>query len=419
MRKLLFLFLAGALAAADFPVVAPAGEGLSATALARATGAIEADIAAGRISGALGLVARRGRVVYQEVRGDADREAHTPMREDTIFRIYSMSKPITSVGLMMLFEEGKFRLTDPLSRYMPEFKNPVVFADAANAPGDPQRARREPARREITIQDLLRHTAGFTYGFFGGTSADKLYLEEKVLDNAGTLEDMARKLGRIPLLHHPGERWHYSVAVDVQGRLIEVLSGEPFDRYLQRRIFEPLGMTDTGFYVPQEDMGRFAQLYAPVAGGGLKIDVAPAASSARYKAPGTFFSGGGGLVSTARDYLRFCQMLLNGGELDGERILSPTTVKLMTRDHTTLVDPSRARNTGYGFGLGFAVHVDPAASGSASSVGEYNWGGAAGTRFWIDPEQQLIGIYMVQIMPHGGLRYGEMFKQRVYGALAD
>jgi CubicO group peptidase (beta-lactamase class C family) len=257
-----------------------------------------------------------------------------------------------------------------------------------------------------------------SYGYFGGTSVDKLYLDEKVLDNAGTLTDMAGKLGRLPLLYHPGEKWHYSVAVDVQGRLIEVLSGEPLDRYLKRRIFDPLDMSDTGFHVPQEDMGRFAQLYAPMEDR-EKLKVAPAASSARFESPGTFFSGGGGLVSTARDYLRFCQMLLNGGELDGARILSPATIKLMTRDHTTLVDPTRARNTGYGFGLGFAVHVDPAASGSASSVGEFNWGGAAGTKFWIDPEQDLIGIYMVQIMPHTGLRYGDLFKQRVYAALTE
>jgi CubicO group peptidase (beta-lactamase class C family) len=419
MRKLLLILFAGCLAAADLPVVQPGGVGFSADRLSRATQAIEADVAVGRIPGALGLVARRGRIVYQEVRGDADREAHTPMREDTIFRIYSMSKPITTVGLMMLFEEGKFRLTDPVSRYLPELKNPQVLIESAGYPGDPERARREPAKREITIQDLMRHTAGLTYGYFGGTSVDKMYVEEKVLDNSGTLADMVTKLGRLPLLYQPGEKWRYSVAVDVQGRLIEVLSGERFDRYLQRRIFDPLGMADTGFDVPKESLGRFAQMYAPLPGDREKLKPAPAASSERYKAPGTFFSGGGGLVSTAHDYLRFCQMALNGGELDGVRILSRTTVNLMTRDHATLVDPSRVENTGYGFGLGFAVHVDPAASGSASSVGELNWGGAAGTKFWIDPKEGLIGIYMVQILPHAGLRYGEMFKQLVYQAIAD
>jgi CubicO group peptidase (beta-lactamase class C family) len=188
---------------------------------------------------------------------------------------------------------------------------------------------------------------------------------------------------------------------------------------LQTRIFQPLGMSDTGFYVPKEQLGRFAQMYAPLADNREKIQIAPAESSARYMAPGTFYSGGGGLVSTAHDYLRFAQMLLNGGELDGKRILSRTTVNLMTRDHTTLVDPERARSLGYGFGLGFAVHVDPAASGSASSIGEYNWGGAAGTKFWIDPDEELIGIYMVQILPHTGLRYGDMFKQLVYQSIAD
>jgi CubicO group peptidase (beta-lactamase class C family) len=419
MRTLVFVLFAGSLAAADISVVAPGRVGLSADALVRATRAIEEDVAVGRIPGALGLVARRGRIVYQEVRGEADREAGKPMREDTIFRIYSMSKPITTAALMMLFEEGKFRITDPASKYLPELKEPVVLVESGGFPGDPKRARRVPARREITIQDLMRHTAGLTYGYFGGTSVDKMYLEESVLDYDGNLEDMTRRLGRLPLLYHPGEKWHYSVAVDVQGRLVEVLSGERFDRFLQERIFEPLGMTDTGFQVPVEKAERLAQMYAPMAGDREKLRPAPAASADRFKKPATLFSGGGGLVSTAGDYLRFCQMVLNGGELDGKRLLSRTTVNLMKRDHTSHVDPSRAENTGYGFGLGFAVHVDPAASGSASSLGEINWGGAAGTRFWIDPQEELIGLYMVQILPHNGLRYGEMFKQIVYRSIAD
>ena len=416
---LFFLLLAGSLGAADIPVVAPAGAGVSADSLQRVTRAIEDDVAAGRIPGALGLVARRGRIVYQEVRGEADREAGKPMREDTIFRIYSMSKPITSVALMMLFEEGKFRLTDPAARYLPELEDMEVLVESPGFPGDPKRARREPAKRAITIQDLMRHTAGMTYGYFGGTAVDKMYVEEEVLSIAGTLEDMMGKLGRIPLLHHPGEKWHYSVSVDVQGRLVETLSGERLDRFLRRRIFDRLDMPDTGFHVPQEQLGRFAQMYAPMPRNRQKLKVAPAESSKRFMAPGTFYSGGGGLVSTARDYLRFCQMVLNGGELDGERLLSRTTVNLMTRDHTSIVDPTRVERTGYGFGLGFAVHVDPAASGSAASVGEYNWGGAAGTKFWIDPQEELIGIYMVQILPHSGLRYGEMFKQLVYQSIAD
>ena len=419
MRGLFLLLVAGSLSAADIPVVAPDRAGHSPEALSRVTAAIESDVAAGRIPGALGLVARRGRIVYQEVRGDADREAGKPMREDTIFRIYSMSKPITSVALMMLFEEGKFRLTDPVARYLPELAKPEVLVESSGFPGNPARARREAAKRAITIQDIMRHTAGFSYGYFGGTAVDKLYLEEKVLDNTGTLDDMVAKLGRLPLLYHPGEKWHYSVAVDVQGALVEALSGERFDRFLQKRIFDRLDMPDTGFDVPQDQLGRFAQMYAPLPKNKQKLKVAPAASSERFLAPGTFYSGGGGLVSTARDYLRFCQMVLNGGRLDGQRLLSRTTVNLMTKDHTSLVDPTRVERSGYGFGLGFAVHVDPAASGSAASIGEYNWGGAAGTKFWIDPNEELIGIYMVQILPHSGLRYGEMFKQLVYQSVAD
>ncbi len=405
--------------AGNFSAVDPEDLGLSSERLARATRAMEEDVAAGRIAGAIGLVARRGKIAYFEVRGNADRERHRPMAKDTIFRIYSMSKPITSAALMMLHEEGKFMLTDPVSRYLPEFKGMEVAEDSSRSPGDPDRARRVEAKREITVQDLMRHTAGLTYGFFGGTSVDKMYQDVTVLDNKGTLADMTRKLGELPLLFHPGEKWHYSVAVDVQGRLIEVLSGKRFDRFLEERIFQPLGMADTGFHVPKEEHHRFAQLYAPMEESKEKLQVAKTRVSERYMGPGTFFSGGGGLVSTTSDYLRFARMMLNGGELDGVRLLGRKTVELMTADHTEGIDMSWTLRRGWGFGLGVAVHTDPGTSGDAVSAGAYGWGGAAGTRVVMDPKEDLIVIYMVQILPHTRLRYGNMFAQYAYQAIAD
>ena len=230
---------------------------------------------------------------------------------------------------------------------------------------------------------------------------------------------MAEKLGKLPLLYHPGTTWHYSVANDIQGRLVEVLSGERFDRFLAHRIFEPLGMVDTSFQVPAEKRARFTQMYAPTKKSRYELQAAPADSSTGFLEPVKFQSGGGGMVSTTADYLRFCQMLLNGGELDGARLLGRKTVELMTRDHIVGRPQTAILQEGYGYGLGVAVHLDPAKSGSAESVGTYRWGGAAGTRFWIDPEEEMVGIYMVQILPHNGLSYGRMFKQLAYQAIVD
>ena len=404
---------------AGFPIVDPESVGLSADRLARATRAIEEDVAAGRIAGAIGLVARRGKIAYFEVRGDADRERSRPMKKDTIFRIYSMSKPIVSAALMMLREEGKFMLTDPVSKYLPQYKDMDVMVDAPMWPGNPEKASRVPAKREITVQDLMRHTAGMTYGFSGETSVQKLYVEANVRDRTGTLDDMTRKLGKLPLLFHPGEKWHYSVAVDVQGDLIEALSGKPLDQFLDERILKPLGMVDTGFHVPKADLGRFAQLYAPTEESNLTLRVADASVSEWFVKPGTFFSGGGGLLSTTLDYLRFARMMLNGGELNGVRLLGPKTVKLMTSDHTEGIDMSLTLRPGWGFGLGVAVHTDPEISGMANSVGTFGWGGAAGTRVWMDPTEDLVVIYMVQTRPHTNMRYGKMFSQHVYQAIID
>ncbi len=412
---ILTLFLPVLLVGAELPLVQPNDVGLSTERLERITAAMKADVGAGRLPGAIGLVARRGSIAYFETVGQSDIEQGRAMTPDTLFRIYSMSKPITSVALMMLHEEGKFRLTDRVDRYIPELRDLPVAEENVFYPADPENINRLMARRPMTVQDLMRHTSGMAYGFNGDTAVDRLYRQHKVIDWDSPLTTMIDRLAKLPLLYHPGEKWHYSIAVDVQSRLVEVLSEMKFDRYLRERIFEPLGMVDTAFYAPKEKHDRFAQIYGLEDG---KLSVSEPDQSDRFKAPPAWHSGGGGLVSSAMDYFRFCQMLLNGGELDGERLLSRKTVELMTRDHLAHADPDRARTTGYGFGLNFAVHVDPSVSGSAASVGEYNWGGAAGTKFWIDPAEELIGIYMIQIRPGGGA-FGQTFKELAYQAIAD
>ncbi len=433
MPLLVALLAAPALFAGTLPKSSPADAGLSAERLQRITEAMKRDTANGDIPGAVALVARNGKIAYIEAVGQADKEKSVAMRPDTIFRIYSMSKPITSVALMSLYEEGKFFLDDPVSMYIPELKDLKVIVSKEDKGGsgvfnlpetDPAKqaakpttaadVTTEPAVREMTIQDLLRHTSGLTYGFFGNTEVDQIYQQAGILTTDKDLADMCQKLSKIPLLYQPGTQWHYSISVDVQGRLVEVLSGQPFDKFLEERIFKPLGMVDTSFAVPADKMDRFAQMYTPDAA--AKIKPAPAFYSRNFVGSPTFFSGGGGLVSTATDYFRFCQMMLNGGELDGVRIISRPTVELMTTDHLLDIPGMGA---GYGFGLGFAVAKEPGAIGVPVSRGEFNWGGAAGTKFWIDPQEKLIGVYMVQILPHTGLRYGETFKNLAYQAVAD
>ena len=382
----------------------PEAAGLSTSRLERVTSAMKADLAAGRVPGALALVARKGKITYLETVGFADRERQKPMRPDTIFRIYSMTKPIVGVGLMMLYEEGKFQLKDPVSRYIPQLAKLQVLENGALV----------PAKREITIQDLLRHTAGMTYGLFSKGAVDDLYTAAKPLE-AADLDEFIARLAKLPLRQQPGSLWHYSVAVDVQGKLIEALSGMSLDRYLEERIFRPLGMRDTGFHVPTAKLPRFAQMYVA---GKQGLELAPASSSERFFDQNLkFFSGGGGLLSTAADYLNFCQMMLNGGELNGNRLLGRKTVELMTADH--LGDIPGRRGSGYGFGLGVAVHTDPAGSGLNGSPGEYNWSGLAGTRFWIDPKEQMIGIYMMQVLPPRDPDPGLLFKQLVYQSIVD
>jgi CubicO group peptidase (beta-lactamase class C family) len=439
----LLLGFAAAVQARDLRTTAPGREGLSAQRLERITAHMNQAVADGIMVGGLGMIARNGKIVYQQSYGLRVREAGTPMTEDTIFRIYSMSKPITAVALMMLYEEGRFFLNDPVARYLPELADLALAVSTADSgagavtdgttsrgvvSGDESRIgeTRKP-RRQPTIRDLLRHTAGFTYGVFGDTEVDRRYREAGLLEQA-TMAEAIAELGKIPLQYEPGSRFHYSVSVDVQGRLVEVISGMRFGEFLEQRLFGPLGMRDTAFVVPAAKAERFAKLYSPE-GTDISLNsmwqrndstrLVPADPSLDegYREGSTFESGGGGLVSTAEDYMRFCLMLLNGGESGGVRFLSPKTVELMTTDHLGEL-PMGMGMTGMGFGLGFAVVLDLGETGELGSVGEYNWGGAAGTRFWIDPRESLIGLFMVQSIPHQ-TRLAKEFRILTYQALVE
>lgn len=438
-----FLFLSVHIYAGGIKETKPEREGVSQERLDRITQHINQAVTDGTMVGGLGVVARNGKIVYSETYGLSDREANKPMTEDAIFRIYSMSKPITSVALMTLYEEGKFFLNDPVAKYLPELENLEVAVSTADGQtsmvsdgtnsrtmgeGDATKVgqTRKP-KRQPTIRDLMRHTAGFTYGVFGNTEVDKQYREKNVMGQ-NTNEQFVSELGKIPLQYEPGTKWHYSVAVDIQGRLIEVLSGMSLGEFMQKRLFIPLEMNDTSFVVPESKLDRLAQIYSPAGtgeGGDLFLQANQSSKlvpsndqfDAGYMEGATFESGGGGLVATAMDYLRFSQMMLNGGELDGVRILSPKSVELMTKNHLGELPMGFGRK-GVGFGLGFAVMMDLGDSGELGSVGEYNWGGAAGTAFWIDPQEQLIGLFMVQSIPHR-TRLGSQFKVLTYQSIID
>jgi len=391
----------------------PESVGMSSERLTRLHDAMQALVDEGRLAGITTMIARHGQIADFRSYGYRDMAADDAMAEDDIFRIYSMSKPITGVALMMLYEEGKFRLSDPVRRYIPEFADLQVATSWG-----PDGPVLEDADHAMTIRELMTHTAGLAYGIGNPHPADRLYASEGVLDSGGTLKDMIDKLGGLPLRQQPGTRWTYSIAVDVQGYLVEVLSGQPFDEFLQERIFDPLGMVDTGFHVPSENHGRFAQVYGYDEDGAL---VAPPASDAAegsrpFLDPATFFSGGGGLVSSTMDYMRFCQMLLNGGELDGVRLLSPTTVDMMSRNH--LPRDMGEYAPGAGFGLDFSVVLDPVEAGTVSA-GEYAWGGAAGTWFWIDPVQDLVFVGMIQQFGGGRPDVRSLSHQLTYQAITE
>jgi CubicO group peptidase (beta-lactamase class C family) len=377
---------------------------------------------AGRIPGALTLLYRRGEIAHFSAIGLADVERRTPLREDTIFRIYSMTKPLTTVAFMMLVEQGLVALDTPVHALIPEWKDLGVYQG-----GFVETFRTKRPDRPMLVLDLLRHTSGLTYGFQQSTNVDAAYRKLDIGESfwRGTLEDMVRKLATVPLEFSPGTAWNYSLSTDVLGHLVGKVSGTPFPEFLRSRVLGPLGMNDTDFHVRRGSEQRFAACYVPTASGAMKLQDDPAKSP--YLEKPTLFSGGGGLVSTAADYLRFCRMLLAGGVFDGVRLLSRKTVQLMTMNH--LPDgkdlPALSRSlfseaiyNGVGFGLGVAVTLDPARTLIPGSRGEYSWGGLASTAFWIDPAEDLIAIFMTQLMPSSTYPVRRELRTLVYSALA-
>jgi len=386
----------------------------------------------GKLAGIQTLVARKGKVVHFKSTGLRDVENNKKIEKDTIFRIYSMTKPITSVALMQLFEQGLFQLADPVSKFLPEFKNPKVFLS-----GSYPHFMTSPAEREITIRDLLTHTAGLTYGFHYRTNVDHAY--RKVWsgprgDNTDfsfpplDLENFSKSIASLPLEFSPGDKWNYSVATDICGRLVEVLSDMTLDAYFSKYIFKPLKMKDTSFYVPKNKLSRFAACYERTPKEYLKLQDSGDAKSG-YSSMPLHLSGGGGLVSTTEDYFNFCQMLLNGGLFEGKRLLSRKTIELMTSNHlpgnqdmVTMGSEgsfSEIRYKGVGFGLGFGVNIDLADTQNSGSVGSYNWGGAASTFFWVDPKEELICILMTQLMPSGYYPIRMQMQSMVYSSFID
>jgi len=391
----------------------PEEVGLSSQRLQRINKVMQGYVDKNKVAGVVTMVARRGKVAHFECFGMMDMESKKPMQSDTIFRIYSMSKPVTSAAVMILYEEGHFQLNDPVSRFIPEFKDVKVFVRKTDSGVEAA----EP-KGEITIHNLLTHTSGLAYGLSKETPVDEMYEEANIFSWDETIEEKIKRLVKIPLANQPGEKWKYSISIDVLGRVVEVVSGKRFDEFLEERIFKPLGMNDTRFYVPEEKKGRFAVLYK-VGDGGV-LERYERGKWNNFSSSTRLFSGGAGLVSTASDYMRFCQMLLNGGELDGVRILSRKTVELMTSNNLAdeLLPYGGSDSKGEGFGLGFSVVMDVAQTGILGSEGQYSWGGAASTGFWVDPKEELIGILMTQVMPYSG-RFTEDFKVLTYQAIED
>jgi len=414
--------------AQGLPSAAPESVGMSTQRLARIGEAFRKEIDQGKLPGAVFLVARKGKLVYSEAIGFQDKETGKPIAKDTIFRIYSMTKPIVSVAAMMLVEEGRIQLTDPVSKYLPAMKPVSVSAARADAEFARITYALVPADREMTVQDLLRHTAGLAYGeitqnapvkeALGKAGIYKSTIDYDARDLTPTEE--VERLAKVPLAHQPGTVWEYSLASDVLGRVVEAAAAERLADFLDKRLFKPLKMSDTGFWVPQGKINRLAvPLSTDISSGKannlIDVSVAPANDS-----------GGAGGVSTAADYLRFTQMLLNGGQLDGARVLSRSSVALMTSDHlgTRISAPVTPGELllgvpGYTFGLGFAVRQGPGIAGVPGSAGEFMWAGYAGTYFWVDPKEEIVAVYMTQAPSPIRAYYRRLFKQLVYGAIVD
>src|SRR5579864_306692 len=379
-------FLCGAASFAQpLPMAShPEDVGFSSKRLDRTREVFKADVEAKRLPGAVLLMARNGKIAFYDAVGFQDRATQTPMKKDSIFRIASMSKPITTVAAMILAEENKLDAGAPVAQYLPEFKDVKVGAEGVSP------------KRPMTVQDLMRHTSGLTYGIFGNSAVDQMYRKANIF-GAKSLEEMVKTIANIPLLHQPGEFWEYSVSTDVLGRVVEVASGMDLDSFIRERVTGPLKMNDTGFWVKPSAVSRLA-----------KPDGQPNAAFTDATQKPNVFSGGGGMLSTAGDYARFCQMLLNGGELDGVRLLAPKTIALMTSDqlpatverHTPVAlaigSFGPVPEMGTSFGLGFAVRVDPGRNPMPGSVGDFSWGGITGTLFWVDPQTKLVAVLMAQ-----------------------
>jgi CubicO group peptidase (beta-lactamase class C family) len=385
--------------------------GLSSARLERLAGVIRADVERKLIPGAVLTIARGGRVGYAEAFGWRDREAGAPMTANAIFRVASMTKPITSVAAMMLAEEGRLEIAAPVASYLPEFAELTVGVE------------RHKAQRVMTVQDLMRHTSGLTYAGFGDSPVQMLWRDVRLMDEGQTNAELVAKLAGLPLMFEPGTTWEYSMSTDVLGRVVEVVSGQTLAQFFAERICSPLGMADTGFAATGERTARLAEPQTDPATG-KRPPMREVTRDSRWH------SGGGGAVSTAADYLRFCQMLLNGGELDGVRLLAPKTIAHMASDHlppdVAYGETARSRfgalapvpEMGYGFGLGFAVRKEPGRSPVPGSVGEYFWGGVTGTYFWIDPQEQMVVVLMLQA-PDQRLHYRYLTRQLVYAALTN
>jgi len=399
------------------PTARPEETGMSGERLTRVTRAMQGYVDRREVAGVVTLIARRGKVVHFEALGMRDVENAQPMGRDTIFRIASMTKPIASVALMMLYEEGRFQLRDPIHKWLPEFKDMQVAVIPEPDEGVYEPYKLVPAARPITVQHILTHTAGFPNTYRGVTQEAYARMRARV-EPGMTVGDMCKMLAELPLNFHPGERWEYGPATDVVGRLVEVLSGQTLDEFLRERIFRPLAMADTYFYLPKEKLSRFAALYQPDPAGGIRLTEAPTEASRYVREPHVYFSGAGGLVSTAADYFRFHQMMLNGGELNGVRLLGPKTVELVTANHTGDLG-LWLRGPGYGFGLGYSVVTDLGPSGITGSLGAYSWGGAFCTSFWVDREEELIGVLMTQVRPYTHLNIRQDFQVLTYQAIVD
>jgi CubicO group peptidase (beta-lactamase class C family) len=391
----------------SLPAAAPEVVGLSPRQLERISEALRREVEQRRVPGVTALVARRGKIAYFETFGALDPALGQPMPKDAIFRIYSMTKPIVSVAAMMLFEEGRFLLSDAVAKYIPEFAGAKAGVERDG------RLELVPAARDITIQDIFCHTSGLTYGFRGNSLVQKLYQEVGARLRGKSAADFVAAIAKLPLMYQPGTRWEYSHATDVLGRLVEIWSGTSLGDFLGQRIFKPLNMIDTGFHVPETQLSRVAQPFPRDPDTGAAVELL----DVRHKP--VFESGGGGLASTTLDYARFSQMLLANGTLDGVRIIGRKTLEYMTADHLNGLPGSfDLLVPGYGFGLGFTVRLHTGVAQTPGSIGQYSWGGIAGTTFWVDPAEHFYAVMMIQA-PHARVYMRALFRDMVYAAIAD